>query len=264
MATPSSASRTRSPPIAACGRGQVPALLAAGYRVLRADLRGHGGSDPAPGSYTMEQLVADTVALLDHLGIAEAHFCGLSIGGMIAQGVALLHPERVTSLILCDTRSASPKDAQRRWGPRIAEVQACNSMAPIADGTMARWLSPQCREANPSMWQQIRDTVAATSPQGYIGSAAAIQNFTWTERLHEISAPTLVMCGTDDPGADIEENREIARRVQNGEFLAIEGAFHLPNVEDPARFNQILITWCNKRQSSAASSRAGFVNASAY
>jgi 3-oxoadipate enol-lactonase len=226
---------------------QVPALLAAGYRVLRADLRGHGGSDPAPGNYRMEQLVADAILVLDHLRIAKTHFCGLSIGGMIAEGVAILHPERVASLILCDTRAASPADAIKRWGPRIAEVQAQNSMRPLAEGTMGRWLSPQCRETNPALWQQIHDTVAATSPQGYIGCAAAIQNFSWTDRLAEIAAPTLVLCGSDDPGSDPEENRQIAAAVQRGTYRAIEGAKHLPNVEDPVLFNQIVVDWLNER-----------------
>jgi 3-oxoadipate enol-lactonase len=226
---------------------QVPALLAADYRVLRVDLRGHGGSDIAPGNYKMEHLVADAVLVLDHLRIARAHFCGLSIGGMIAQGMAILHPDRVASLILCDTRAAAPADAITRWGPRIAQVQAQNSMAPLAPGTMQRWLSPQAREAHPVLWQQIHDTVAATPPQGYIGCAAAIQSFSWADRLSEIAAPTLVLCGSDDPGADPEENREIAARVQRGQYYAIEGARHLPNVEDAQVFNRIILGWCDKQ-----------------
>jgi len=93
---------------------QVPAFLAAGYRVLRVDMRGHGGSDPAPGNYTMEQLVEDAVSILDYLAIPKVHFCGLSIGGMIGQGLGILHPHRVTSLILCDTQAEAPKDAKER------------------------------------------------------------------------------------------------------------------------------------------------------
>jgi 3-oxoadipate enol-lactonase len=96
---------------------------------------------------------------------------------------------------------------------------------------------------------QIHDTVAATPPQGYIGCAAAIQNFRWTHRLPEICAPTLVLCGSDDPGASPEENRMISETVQRGEFIAIEGARHLPNVEDPGRFNRIVIDWCDRHRS---------------
>jgi 3-oxoadipate enol-lactonase len=184
---------------------QVSDFLAAGYRVLRVDMRGHGGSDPAPGNYTIEQLVADAIQILDHLSIAKVHFCGLSIGGMIAQGLGILHPNRITSLILCDTQSESPKDAKERWGPRIVAIQAANSMMPIAQATMGRWLSTAFKTKNPNLWTQIHDTVASTSPQGYIGCAAAIENFKWTHRLAEISAPTLVLCGSDDPGANPEK-----------------------------------------------------------
>ncbi len=222
---------------------QVSALLRAGYRVLRVDMRGHGGSDPAPGNYRMEQLVADAVLVLDQVQVERAHFCGLSIGGMIALGVAILHAERVASMVLSDTRAASPADALDRWGPRITEVQAQNSTLPLAADTMMRWLSPECRRRRPQLWQQIHDTVAATSPQGYIGCAAAIQNFSWVDRLSQITAATLVLCGADDLGSDLDENQDIARRVQRGEFRIIEDARHLPNVEHPQLFNQILFEW---------------------
>jgi 3-oxoadipate enol-lactonase len=227
---------------------QVPAFLAAGYRVLRVDMRGHGGSDPAPGNYAMEQLVEDAIQILDNLAISKVHFCGLSIGGMIGQGLGILHPKRIASLILCDTQSEAPKDAKERWGGRIAILQAANSMVPLAESTMERWLSPAFKAKRQSLWQQIHDTVATTSPQGYIGCAGAIQTFKWTPRLHEISAPTFVLCGSDDPGANPEENRMIAATVQRGEYLAIEGARHLPNVEDAERFNRIVIDWCNRHR----------------
>jgi 3-oxoadipate enol-lactonase len=227
---------------------QVPAFLAAGYRVLRVDMRGHGGSDPAPGNYTMEQLVADAVQVIDYLGIQKVHFCGLSIGGMIGQGLGILHPMRVASLILCDTQAEAPKDAHERWGKRAIVIQEANSMGPLAESTMGRWLSAGFKAQRPSLWKQIHDTVAATPPQGYIGCAAAIQTFKWTPRLHEISAPTFVLCGADDPGANPEENRMIAGAVQHGEFLAIEGARLLPNVEDANQFNRLVIDWCNRHR----------------
>jgi 3-oxoadipate enol-lactonase len=224
---------------------QVPALLSAGYRVLRADLRGHGGSESAPGNYAMTQLVGDVVVVLDALQIQAVHFCGLSIGGMIGQGLGIAHPDRVSSLILCDTQSESPKDAQERWGPRIAAVQMANSLAPIAEATMGRWLSAAFKERQPVLWKQIHDTVASTSPQGYIGCAAAIQNFNFTAQLPLIKSPTLVLCGSDDPGADPDENRAIANSVQAGHFEQITGARHLPNLEMADVFNDIIVTWCN-------------------
>jgi 3-oxoadipate enol-lactonase len=194
----------------------------------------------------MDDLVADAVEAMDQLGIEKAHFCGLSIGGMIGQGLGIRHPDRVRSLVLCDTQSQSPADAKERWGGRIVLIQRDNSLEPIADTTLGRWLSPEFRERSPGRWRQIRETVAACTPQGYIGCAAAIQNFKWTDQLAQIAAPTYVLCGADDPGANPDENRMIAATVQNGEFLAIPKARHLPNVEDPDRFNQIVIDWCRR------------------
>jgi len=167
---------------------------------------------------------------------------------MIGQGLGILHPTRVVSLILCDTQSEAPKDAKQRWGSRVIVIQEANSMAPLAESTMGRWLSAGFKAQHPSLWKQIHDTVASTPPQGYIGCAAAIQTFKWTPRLHEISAPTFVLCGADDPGANPEENRMIAGAVQHGEFLAIAGARHLPNVEDADGFNRLVIDWCNQHR----------------
>src|SRR3954451_12830180 len=82
---------------------QVPALLAGGFRVLRIDMRGHGGSDPVNGPYTMSQLADDVVAVLDALGLAKVHFIGLSIGGMIGQSFALDHAARLLSAMWCNT-----------------------------------------------------------------------------------------------------------------------------------------------------------------
>ena len=225
---------------------QVPAFMAAGFRVLRVDLRGHGGSDAAPGLYLMDDLVGDAVEAMDRLGIEKVHFCGLSIGGMIGQGLGINHPARVKSLILCDTQSQSPADAQKRWGDRIVLIRRENSLEPIADTTLGRWLSDEFKQRNPARWRQIRETVAACTPSGYIGCAAAIQNFKWTDQLSKIVAPTYVLCGEDDPGANPEENRMIAQTVQNGAFLASPKARHLPNIEDPDGFNKIVIDWCKR------------------
>src|SRR3954454_9546499 len=162
---------------------QVPAFTAAGFRVLRADLRGHGGSDAAPGLYAMDDLVDDAVEVMDQLGIDKAHYCGLSIGGMLGQGLGINYASRLRSLILCDTQSQSPADAQERWGARIVQIRRDNSLEPIADTTLGRWLSPEFKARNPGRWKQIRETVAACTPTGYIGCAAAIQNFKWTDQL---------------------------------------------------------------------------------
>lgn len=222
---------------------QVPAFLSAGYRVLRIDMRGHGGSDAPPGLYSMRRLADDVVFVLDSLELAQVDFCGLSIGGAIGQELALRNADRIRRLVLCDTQPASFKDAQQRWGGRIEAILAANSMEPIADATMARWLSADFKARYPVRWRQVRNMVVATPLQGYIGCAAALQNFNFVAELPKISAATLVICGANDPGANPDDSQLIARSVQRGIYREIPDAGHLPNIEKAELFNATVLDW---------------------
>src|SRR5215469_2933756 len=120
---------------------QVPSLLQGGFRILRIDMRGHGGSDPVAGDYTMSALAADVAAVLDALSIARVHFIGLSIGGMLGQALALEHGSKLASAMWCDTLPASPASAPEVWQQRVDAVRGANSVAPLADATIERWLT---------------------------------------------------------------------------------------------------------------------------
>ncbi len=227
---------------------QVPALANAGYRALRIDLRGHGGSGAPPAPYTIDALADDVVAVLDGLSIARCHFVGLSIGGMIGQSLGLRHAARVQSLMLCDTQTQSPADAATRWGPRIEAANKAGSLAPLADETIGRWLTPEYRKNHPGRWKQIHDTIVGCSPLGYTGCAQAIANFNFTGRLGTVKTPTLVVCGTEDPSASPEASRKIAGLFPGGSYDEFKGAKHLPNVEQPDAFNRVLLAWLGKHK----------------
>src|SRR6516164_5113614 len=162
---------------------QLPSLLQAGFRVLRLDMRGHGGSDPVDGDYTMQALAADVAAVLDALGLPRVHYIGLSIGGMICQAFAIEHSAKLISAMWCDTRPASPKGAADQWAQRMNTVRQANSLEPLADPTMERWFTDAFKPRKPGRWKQIRDTIAATTPAGYLGCSAAIMNFDFTAQL---------------------------------------------------------------------------------
>jgi 3-oxoadipate enol-lactonase len=222
---------------------QVQPLLAAGYSVLRVDLRGHGGSTPLEGAYTIDELADDVIAIADALAVDRFHFIGLSIGGMFGQSLGLRYASRIRSLMLCDSQAATPADAQQRWNPRIAQVLAAQSLEPIADGTMGRWLTEGFKSAHPIRWKQIRDSVVGTTPQGYVGCARAIQNFDFRAQLPSMNIPTLIVVGADDPGAPPTESRNIAALLPQGHYQEIAGARHLPNVEFPDIFNRMTLDW---------------------
>ena len=112
---------------------QLPPLLQAGFRVLRLDMRGHGGSDPVAGDYTMQALAGDVAAALDALAIPRVHYIGLSIGGMIGQAFAIEHGAKLISAMWCDTLPASPAGAAALWDERMNTVRRANSLEPLAD-----------------------------------------------------------------------------------------------------------------------------------
>ena len=222
---------------------QLPPLVQAGFRVLRLDMRGHGGSDPVDGDYTMSALAEDVNAVLEALGIARVHYIGLSIGGMIGQAFAIDYPAKVASAMWCDTMPATPPGAAEVWAQRTKPVSQANSLAPIAEGTIERWLTDGFKHRNPGRWRQIRDTIVGTTPAGYLGCAAAIQNFDFGPRLHSVHAPVLVICGEHDQGTPPAENRRLAELVSGGRYEEIAGARHFPNVEFPDVFNKLMMDW---------------------
>ena len=222
---------------------QLSPLLAGGYRVLRLDMRGHGGSDAVAGDYTMAQLADDVAASLDFLGIARVQFVGLSIGGMLGQAFAIAHGQRLISAMLCDTSPQTPPGAQGAWAPRIDAVKKANSLAPLADPTMGRWFTDAYQPRNPGRWKQIHATIAGTTTAGYLGCAAAILNFDFVPKLPSVKVPTLVVCGANDEGTPPAGNKRIAELIPGGRYEEIANARHFPNVEHPDVFNRIMLGW---------------------
>lgn len=227
---------------------QMAPLLGAGFRVLRIDMRGHGGSDAAKGDYTMDQLADDAASVIRALGIGKVHFIGLSIGGMLGQGFALRHGDLAGSLMLCDTASGTAPGAKEAWAQRTAAVQKANSVAAVADGTMERWFTAAFKPQHPARWKQIHGTICATTPEGFLGCAAAIQDFDYAPKLGAIKTPTLVVCGADDPGTPPAGNKAIASAIPGARYEEIPDARHFPNVERAAAFNKIMLGWLQARR----------------
>ena len=222
---------------------QVLPLLAGGFRVLRIDMRGHGGSDPVAGDYTMSDLAGDVAIVLDALSIARVHFIGLSIGGMLGQAFALEHGSRLASAMWCDTLPSTPAGAPEVWQQRVDTVRAANSLAPLADPMIERWLTEAFKARNPGRFKQIRDTIIGITPAGYLGCVAAIRNFDFVARLPSVKLPVLVVCGSDDAGTPAADNRRLAGLVPGGRYEEISAARHFPNVEHPDTFNRIMMGW---------------------
>jgi 3-oxoadipate enol-lactonase len=210
------------------------------FQVLRYDLRGHGNSDVTPGPYTLELLAKDVIRLLDTLNIDRVHFVGLSIGGMIGQSLALNYANRLRSLVLCDTASVMPAEAQPIWQERINKARSKGMEAQV-DETMERWFTPSFLKQGSPMLKIIREQILATSIEGYIGCAEAIRKLNYLSRLSGINMPTLIMVGEEDLGTPVSASEAIHGRISNSKLVILPFARHLSNVEQTDAFNAALL-----------------------
>jgi 3-oxoadipate enol-lactonase len=210
------------------------------FQVLRYDTRGHGGTEVTTGPYTLELLGEDIIGLLDTLRINKVYFVGLSLGGMIGQCLALNHADRLQGLVLCDTNSIVPMDAQSIWKERIITVSSKGLEALLGE-TMERWFTPFFLNQNSQMLAIIQKQFLATSVEGYLGCLEAIRKLNYLERLVEIKLPTLIMVGEDDPGTPVAASKAIHQRIKNSKLVILPSAKHLSNVEQPEAFNIALM-----------------------
>ncbi|HEY0630614.1 MAG TPA: 3-oxoadipate enol-lactonase [Thermoleophilaceae bacterium] len=215
----------------------VPALTEH-FRLLRYDTRGHGGSPAPDGPYSIDELGADLLALLDELGVERASYCGLSLGGMIGMWCASEQPQRFDRLLLCCTVPHFPPPDL--WNERIETVRA-HGIEPMVEPAIERWLPPDVRAARPEAAEHLRALIRSTSAEGYAGCCEAIRDMDLRGRLAAIEAPTLVIAGSQDPSTPAEKVRSIADAVPGARFLGLEGAAHIANMARPAEFSQAVL-----------------------
>ena len=208
----------------------VVPYLADRYRILLYDKRGHGLSDAPAGPYTIDDHADDLLALLDHLDIAQAALVGLSVGGMIAQRIAVKAPARVRALVLCDT--AAKIGTRESWAERIAAVEASGIDA-IADSVMQRWFTPAFRSAQPDEWAGWRNMLVRTPARGYVATCATIRDADLTGDAARIAAPTLCLVGDQDGSTPPDLVRQTADLIPGARFEIIDGAGHIPCIERP-------------------------------
>ena len=226
--------------------GPQLAALESRYRVLCFDVRGHGLSQVPPGIYSFAEMVEDVLSLLDALDIDRTHFVGLSMGGMIGQWFALTHPERLVSLVVCDTSARTAPEAGSMWDERIATA-AREGMEPHVEPTIQRWFTPAFIETRPDIVDPVRTMIRTTDPGGYAGCAAAVKTHDALDRLGEIVCPTLVIVGAEDQGAPVDAAVTIHRRISGSQLVVLESASHLSNLEQAGAFNQTLLNFITRR-----------------
>ncbi|HEY3592936.1 MAG TPA: 3-oxoadipate enol-lactonase, partial [Polyangiaceae bacterium] len=210
--------------------------LAEHFLVVRYDLRGHGRSPVPEGPYEIADFGMDLLALLDHLGEARVHLCGLSLGGMVSLWVSSHYPERVDRMVVCCTSALLGPPSM--WADRATLVRA-QGLGPIADAVIGRWFTPAFRERDPESFAAMRAMLASTPAKGYAESCGAIERMDLRPYLSAIRAPTLAIAAADDPAIPPDHLFQIAKALPFGHAAVLENAAHLANVEQPQRMTEL-------------------------
>ncbi|WP_299969060.1 3-oxoadipate enol-lactonase [uncultured Roseobacter sp.] len=210
-------------------------LLPPGLRIIRFDKRGHGLSDCPPAPYTMGALISDTESLLDHLEVRDCVFVGLSIGGMIAQGLAVKRLDLIRAMVLSNTAAkiATPE----MWSERITTVEQ-DGIEALADAVMERWFGRAfLSQPELALWR----TMLARQPDaGYAGCCAAISGTDFYSTTAGLRLPTLGIAGTEDGSTPPDLVRETVGLIPGSRCAVIRGAGHLPCVEKPEEYAALL------------------------
>lgn len=205
------------------------------HRILRLDMRGHGASDVPPPPYAMGALIHDVERMMDRHGLREAVVVGLSIGGLIAQGLAVKRLDLVRGMVLSNT--AAKIGIASQWEARIATV-AAGGMAALHDATMERWLGRKWR--NSPALPKLSALFLAADPQGWCGAAAAISGTDFYTPTASLTLPTLAIAGANDGSTPPDLVKETADLILGSRFAVMRQVGHLPMVEDPDAYATLL------------------------
>jgi len=214
---------------------QVPAFCDR-FPVITVDLRGHGQSTDGDVDFSMADMARDIARLLRNLGVARAHMVGLSLGGMVAQQLALDSPVVVASLVLADTLAGAPAGAEALMRDALRFIEE-SSMAAIAEARITNAFSDR---VDPTMRDYLIDQVARNDKAAYVRAARAAFGFNSRERLGEISVPTLVIVGEDDRVTPPVCSEELAAGIRGARLARIPGGGHITSMEFPREFNRAL------------------------
>jgi 3-oxoadipate enol-lactonase len=212
------------------------------YRVITPDLRGLGESDASQGPATMNRMAQDVAALLDHLEISRAVVGGLSMGGYVALAFYKQFPSRVRSLILADTRAPADTEEGKQTRHQQAEKALAEGMAGIADSMLPKLLTPETVSKRPDLVKRVRDMMLKTKPEGAAGALLGMaEREDQTALLSQISCPTLILVGREDPITPVADSEKMHREIAGSRLVVIENAAHVSNLERTDQFNEELM-----------------------
>lgn len=219
---------------------QIPALTEH-FRVLRYDTHGHGQTTKH-GKVTLSQLGEDVITLLDHLNIAQAYFCGISMGGLTGLWLARFAPERFKAIAVANT--AAKIGDQAGWLSRARTVRS-EGMGVVAAGAAERWFTPHFRQHQPAVVEPLCHQLANASAEGYAECCDALAAADLRADIAAISLPLLIIAGVHDPVTTIADADYLQQQI-SGAFMVELQASHLSNIEDSDEFSAALIAFLER------------------
>lgn len=223
---------------------QTAALTAAGYRVITPDLRGYGQSPVVPGKTLLADFADDLAALLDSLGVEQTVVGGVSMGGQIALEMRLRHPGLVRALVLSDTCAPPETEDGKTYRRKLAERLLAEGMKPYTDEVLDKMLAAYNVTAMPEAAAKVAAMMYATDPRG---AAAALRGRAERPDYGPVLAalpaavPCLMLVGRDDVYTPVAEAESMRSLAPHSVLAVIDGAGHLPGVEQPEAFNRALL-----------------------
>jgi 3-oxoadipate enol-lactonase len=208
-------------------------------RLISIDLPGHGQSPHLAHADNLEAMAQEVLAVIDFLGLDRVAVVGLSLGGMLAQALALQHGPRISALVIAHATARTDPTVREIWNQRIAQFEA-GSRDDLCASTLQRWFPRDFAEQSPLTMAWVADMIRSTSAAGYVSAIRAIQGLDHWDRLPHITAPALVVAGQADAAVPITLARQLVERLPQGRLCELEGTGHLGNLQSPTRFTEVV------------------------
>ena len=223
------------------------AVLSGKYRVISVDLRGFGESSGSEAPASMSRMAQDLALLMDHLEISEAALVGLSMGGYVLLSFYKQFPNRVTALVLADTRASADSEEGKKVRAEQAKTILAEGMAATADAMLPKLLTPETVAKRVDIVKRVRDMMLRTKPEGAAAALMGMANREdQTELLPQINCPTLILVGRADPITPVADSELMQQKIKSSELHVIERAAHVSNIEQVEEFNDSLVTFLEK------------------
>jgi (E)-2-((N-methylformamido)methylene)succinate hydrolase len=210
----------------------VAARLGDAFRVLSFDLRGHGRSSRVKGRYEIDDFVGDVLALADHAGFEQFDLAGFSLGGLVAQRLALTHPQRLRKLVLLATVAGRTPEERERVAARLAALE-CGDRGSHYDASLSRWLTEEFQQRNPELVAQLRQRNADNDPDCYAAAYRVLAQTDFGGLIDRITVPTLIATGEDDQGSNPRMANFMHQCIRQSQLAILPGLRHSILIEAP-------------------------------